>query len=430
MSADKVIAPMGGDGSVLVPTSLAGGNQTISSAGLTWRLATSFQELEEIEEEWDTGVLELGGSMYMSFSWLRTWWEFYGRGRDLRLFMFRDESGIAGLIPIYIDSLGIFPFKLKVARLVGSSLPPKAFNPPVFGKRGREIWQVVIKTLFSVDGCDLITIGPCSEKHPGFKELSEAALLEKELCDDQVEQVQKDVQTVYHFPATFDEYFESIPAKEKKIRVRKLRELNEAYNVRVEVVNGEKETREEFERFAEAHTRQWNAENRPGHFHAWPRGLEYNRAQVEAQSKRGRVLFFQLWANDKLIANQYTFGFGDTLYAELPTRAFEPEWEKFSLGCTSQVKLIESAINGGFRQMDSGLGQYPYKVLLNGVEGKVLATRVLRRSPSGRIRYKLFKLYSNLLNIALRKVWYRRIMPRLPEGWRSGQSEMAINLEI
>src|SRR4030095_7359897 len=116
------------------------------------------------------------------------------------------------------------------------------------------------------------------------------------------------------------------------------------------------------EAFVTQHTEQWQSEGRPGAFHAWPHGLEFNRALVASPTGRERVRFIRLLAGDQVVANQYTFGFGKTLYCELPARIVGASWERFSLGCTSQIRLIDAAIEEGFQTLDSGLGHYEYKV--------------------------------------------------------------------
>ena len=93
--------------------------------GLECRLETTFDHLDELRKTWDAAVLELGGTIYMTYDWVRVWWEFYGIGKELRIFIFRAGDKIVGIVPVYIDSWGCWPIRFKVAKLVGSNTSAK-----------------------------------------------------------------------------------------------------------------------------------------------------------------------------------------------------------------------------------------------------------------------------------------------------------------
>src|SRR5206468_5757264 len=94
-------------------------------------VATDYRSVENLRRQWDDAVIALGGTIYMSYDWSRTWWEFYGAGKDLRIFLFYAGEQIVGILPLYIDRVGCGPLKFSIARLVCANLPPKAFNPPI-----------------------------------------------------------------------------------------------------------------------------------------------------------------------------------------------------------------------------------------------------------------------------------------------------------
>jgi CelD/BcsL family acetyltransferase involved in cellulose biosynthesis len=137
-----------------------------------------------------------------------------------------------------------------------------------------------------------------------------------------------------------------------------------------------------------------------------------------------------LFVGEENVARQYGFAFGKHLYAELPSRATGPEWDRLSLGCSSQVKLLESAIAEGFKTMESGLGHYEYKVLLGGKEHRVLNARFHATSQSSRFRTKACLAMRDVLVLASNKLWYQRISPRLPKAFRTGQSETAMAFDF
>ena len=392
-------------------------------------LKTSFDGLEALASEWDAAVTRLGGPIYMTFQWARTWWEFYGAGCQLRLFLFRRAGELVAVVPLYMDTIGFAPFGLKVARIVGAALPPKIFDPPIDPDCARDVWREIIRNLFGRDGCDVLSFGPVAEAHPALQAAVEASRQESGSVQPG-EITAKEVQTIYHLPATYDEYFAALDSKERKTRRKKLRELEAVAPVTTDVIEDPAGVVKEFETFVEQHTTQWQSEGRPGHFHAWPRALEYNRALVARLAPLGRVRFYRLMSGDQVITRQYTYALGDRLYAELPARAFGDPWDRFSLGCTSQIKLIESAIQGGVKRMDSGLGHYEYKFLTGGIETPVSVLYLRNAGSWSNLRVRLWGRFHGLLLLFLHKLWYRKIMPHLPAMFRSGQSQLLLRLEF
>src|ERR1035441_2831019 len=108
------------------------------------RLETSFAKLSEFRETWDSAASRLGGSIYLSYDWARLWWEFYGDGKALRIFIFSVGDQIVGILPIYVEVIRFGPISLKIARLIGSNIPPKVFNPPVDPALADDVFQQVL----------------------------------------------------------------------------------------------------------------------------------------------------------------------------------------------------------------------------------------------------------------------------------------------
>lgn len=397
---------------------------------LSCTIAKSFAAVQDKQEEWDQVAEQLGASIYHAFDWARVWWEHYGEGSRLRLFLFESAGRLVAIVPLYLTDLGVGPLRLRVARLVGANLPPKVFEPPVPAARSTEIWRAVLQQLFDQDACDLLSFGPFSDHYAAAEGLREAASQDSARCGA-TELVARDVHTVYFLPPTFEDYVNSLEGKERKTRRRKIKDLQELGPLNTDVVQDPAEVEGEFEKFARQHTEHWQSEGRPGHFHAWPRGLDYNRALVRAMAKHGRTRFFRLHVGDQVVASQYAFAFGKTVYAELPWRATGADWDRLGIGGSSQIKLIEECIGAGFTRLESGLGHYEYKIQTGGKEFGVKLIRVVRKAALSRVRVALHRQVARGLQVLLHKIWYRRIMPRLPARWRSaGQAAVQIRYDF
>lgn len=409
---------------------IAGDTRAVgSSRTLSCRVFQNFADLDHLRPAWDQACLRAGGSVYMTYDWVRVWWEFYGRGAELRLFVFFAGQDIEAVVPLYIVTLGWGPLRLRVARLVGANLPPKVFDPPVPEACAQEVMGHVADQLFKQDDCDLLSFGPVSELQPVGKCIAAVCSQRANLVRQR--NVVEGIHSIFHVSLSMEDYYASLSKNERKNRRKyELRLLGKEYETKVEVLSDPTQVSQEFERFAEQHKMQWNAEGKTGHFGAWPRALDYNRALVKAQGGQGRLRFIRITANGEVIANQYTFAFGDRYFWELPSRAVDPKWERFSLGPTGIVTMLEQAMKAGMSRVEGGLAHYDYKVRLGAKEYRTLTFRILASKPAARARFALFSLLRNGWSYGYHKLWYRRIMPRLPRRFWRPQSERWLRLDF
>jgi CelD/BcsL family acetyltransferase involved in cellulose biosynthesis len=211
-----------------------------------------------------------------------------------------------------------------------------------------------------------------------------------------------------------DEYFEGLSKSERKKRKYELRLLRKECNVKVDVLKDPSALDDEFNRFAIQHSTQWNAEGKPGHFGAWPKGREFNQALVKAHAPLGRVRFVRIIAGGEVVSNQYVFAFGNSWYWELPARAMGKQWERLSLGPAGLITTVESAIQEGKRRLAGGIGHYEYKVKLGAKEHQLLRVRVVANRLGSRLRLLAFNTLRFGFLYGYHKIWYRRLSPRLP----------------
>ncbi|MBX3744441.1 MAG: GNAT family N-acetyltransferase [Verrucomicrobiae bacterium] len=385
------------------------------------RLATSFDGILPRRDEWDAAVTTLGGTIYLTFDWLQTWWEHYGRGARLRLFLFEEADRIVGILPLYLETFGSGPLRTVVARLVGANIPPKAFNPPIRPDLAGAMLGQVIAHLFDKEDCDLLSLGGVTSDwiQPGAVEAAAAAT--RAVAHPPVFHT-RDVSTRFRLPSTFDEYLASLGSSERKNRLKRLRSLDRNYRVERDIVAAPDRVEAEFDTFAALHADQWRQVGKGGHFEAWPGALAYNRDLVRRQARHGRVQFFRLLLDGRIVASRYTFRLGNTLYSELPARAVGDPWDGLGIGAISLIRFTEQAIEAGIREIDSGLGSYTHKTQLGGDQVPVGVWRVTSRRPASRLKVRAFHAVGAASRLLLHKLWYRRLLPRLPAWVGRSQS--------
>lgn len=387
---------------------------------LEWGVAAQFDELPMSQPEWDTAVEKLGGSVYMTWDWLQTWYKFYGQGCELRLFWFHKEGELVGLLPLYVQRIGLRPLHVTVARLVGANIPPKVFDPP-FRPEALPLCLGMAAHYLVNRGVDVISIGPVSGAHAAWGRWEpEAASMPGAV---RWSRKVSGVHSLFELATNPKDYLARLgPNAQKARRKYEFRMLKKEYPVRlVTIQKPGPELQEAYHRFVELHTLQWRAEGLTGHFNAWPRGREYNEALVQAHAYHGRVRILEVWAAEKLICGLYAYSWGDRWFGELPARAVDPQWDRFSLGPSGLFLLLAEAMREGRRWVEGGLGHYVYKLRLGAREHPVWTYHASAYGSGAVLRRLCALCVQSCLRIGYHKLWYRRIQPRLPERWKRPQ---------
>jgi CelD/BcsL family acetyltransferase involved in cellulose biosynthesis len=390
---------------------------TPRSPELRLRIEDDFAKLQAVREAWDETVAKLGGSIYMSFDWTRTWWEFYGRGKELRVFLCYADEQLVGVMPLYIDRIGLKPLQFSVARFLGSNIPPKTFNPAIHPNCAEFLFGAILSQLLERDRCDLLSLGPMSETCGFINVVERVAQQRTALCAN-VGRDRTGVHTLFLLPKTLDEFFDRMDKDERKKRKYEMRLLAREEAITRDVISGPEKVEAEFESFASLHASQWRDKGKLGHFGSWPRGKQYNLALVQALAKLGRVRFVRILADGETISSQFAFVFGDAWYWELPARATDRRWNRFSLGTTGFFGLAQEAINEGKARIEGGIAHYDYKQKLGGTECGLEVLRVVANRFGSKLRTWLYRLLRRLVEVAYHKIWYARVSPRLPAAFR------------
>jgi hypothetical protein len=365
----------------------------------------------------------------MSYDWSRLWWEFYGGNQPLRIFLFRVDNEIVGIVPVYIDCVRLWPLRFRIAKLVGSNIPPKVFNTPIARTWAEQIFEKIVLQLFQEDSCDALSFGPVSALYSPVEALLKASAGKPGLVSKATAS-RTGVHSVWFLPQTLDDYYQSLSRNERKNRKADLKKLQSDYDASIEVVSNAQQVKEEFDDFVRQHAAQWHAEGKAGHFGAWPQATEFNRALVDAHGKLGRVRFVRILAKGRPISSIYAFALGGSYYCELPARSLDPQWDRLSLGPAGIVAAIEVGIKEGMTRMEGGLSHYEYKMRLNAKEYATMTVRVVGKGFASRVGMWILLALRFCVLLAYHKLWYGGIAPRLPAAFKQSQWRFWLRLDF
>ncbi len=398
--------PIKGSNILLNSTGSVPGKEIICS------VYTSFEEVTPLQEEWDAFVELVDGDIYSTYDWCRIWWQHYGTGRKLRIFFFKTNDELVGVIPVFYEKQWLGPAWLKLAKVVGSDFTMVMINPPVKLDYASEIFSLLFDSVINKEKCDALWVGPVGGQYSALQQLRDTIQRHPGLAllQDSV----RSLYTTFLLPDTFDEYVQSLNKRQRGNLRRDLNLINKSFQISQDIIQDETTAFTEFGKFVLMHNKQWEAEGKLGHFNDWPLGEAFNTSLIAAQANQGRLKLVRLLADDKVVSYQLCFVFGKRWYWRLPARLIGPEWNRFALGRIGLIKEIEMAITEGIRYIEAGAGHYDYKVKLGGKEYPLYTILIANSNMICRWRVSLFLKLSSVLHLCYYRIWFNRLAPKLP----------------
>jgi CelD/BcsL family acetyltransferase involved in cellulose biosynthesis len=392
--------------------------ESIAAAGVNFAdvevtIAQAFEDIPITSKEWDDFVLSVRGDIYVTFDWCRIWWRHYGRGRTLRVFVFRRNGQLVGLAPMFIERVWLGLINVKIGKRVGADFALTIFALPLSPSVVEIAYRQMVSYLIEHERCDAVWIGVTPGDDPTLSGLRMACEALPNLVRI-VQDAEKGPHTVFRLPEKFETYLAGLERRQRQNYRRQLKLFKNGFNVSSETVKDPVPAREAFGNFRLDHARQWAAEGKAGQFGDWPCAAEFNSDLVENLSQSERFRMVRLHANGKNVSSQYAFVFGDRCYWRLPARSTESEFEHFGLGVLGMVQLIEEMIKEGVHEIEAGVGHYDYKLRFGGEERRVRCVLIESRRPGVALQVGLFLKLSELLHLAYYRIWFSRMAPRLP----------------
>jgi CelD/BcsL family acetyltransferase involved in cellulose biosynthesis len=377
---------------------------------LWWDAARSFRDLYALRHEWDELAASIGAPVYQTWDFCRTWWNHYGARREARVFVFRSENELVGILPMCIDRVRLGPITLRIAKLMGSDHTQTVLDLPVRTSWLRACLDACLTRLVRDERCEAVLLGPLSERSGRVDVLRAVAHERSDLVQVERDRVVAE-HAVVSLPETFEDWLPSLSRNARLDLRRSWRRLRRAHEVEETLAEA---PLEEFHAFAHMHRRQWEALGRRGHFEDWPDAYAFNRALVRSLADSGGAHLYRLGAGGRTIVRQFALTFGETCHCRLSARAGGESWTRYGLGRVSLVRLAEHMHRRGVRTLDLGTGGQDYKRRLGAEHHDVRSILLLARREGLAPRARLFCAAADLLDRAYYRGWYRRVAPRLP----------------
>jgi CelD/BcsL family acetyltransferase involved in cellulose biosynthesis len=323
-------------------------------------LTVAREELAALEPEWREILPRCSyAPVFLSPTWLRTWWGEFGVGRELMLLSVRDDQRLAGVVPLMREGGRLsFAGDTEVCDYMDfpcTSGRETDLLSALFRSLGEEPWDDLTLWAMREDSSSLAALpAVCAEFGLTFAKEAEDVCPQIALAGD------------------FEEYISSLDRKDRHELRRKLRKLPQAGAVELEVLESPAEVEGALDDFLRMHraSRSDKAAFMTEQMESFFRRLVLSLAAESLVE----MIFLKL--GGKRTACVLCFrGEGETL---LYNSGYDPDYAAFSVGLLSKALALQRAIESGQKRFDFLRGHERYKYELGARDLNVYRVEIRR----------------------------------------------------
>ena len=289
--------------------------------------------------EWDC--------LFMLPPWLGSWWSYFGEGAQTHLYVVKQSDEVLGVAPLVVTG--------GTARLISDSDLIDYSDFIIVPSREMEFFSILFDH-FRREGVSRLHTGRVRADSTVFSCLH--AYSTPLGCDVSCNPV--DVLYEIDLADTWEGYLGTLSAKERHETRRKLRRLESAGRVVLQVIEDKKDVLHAMDTFISLFrsNRTEKAQFMSGDVESFFRSLAVEMAAA------GLLMLFFLYLNDRPVATTMCFDYRSTVY--LYNNGYDRHFGHLSVGLLSKVLSIKESIKLGRRKYNFLRGSETYKGRLGG----------------------------------------------------------------
>jgi CelD/BcsL family acetyltransferase involved in cellulose biosynthesis len=323
-------------------------------------LIVSREDIDALEPEWREILPRCSyAPVFLSPTWLRTWWNEFGGDRELVLLSVRDDQRLVGVVPLMRDGA-----RLSFA---GDTEVCDYMDFPCTSGRETEVLSALFRSL-GEEPWDELSLWAMREDSPALTALPSIAAEHGLSFAREAE----DVCPQIDLSPDFETYVSSLDKKDRHELRRKLRKLPQAGDVELEVLESPADIEPAFEDFL------WMLRESRSDKAAFmtPQMESFFRRLVLNLAGESLVEMVFLKLGGKRTAAVVCFrGEGETL---LYNSGYDPAYSGYSVGLLSKALALQRAIEAGQKRFDFLRGHERYKYELGARDLTVYRATVTR----------------------------------------------------
>lgn len=363
-------------------------------------IADSEESFDQLEGVWDRLVDRSDCTIFQTFEWVRTWWKYFGEGRELHCVVFKDADDVVGIVPLFFEKVRTFGVKFVTALRMCGAEESDYLNVVSSEQNRPRVLRAFVEYLRSADlKFDFFEIRDVSESFDTMR------LLPEYLGESGFKfyTYKGTVCPQVSLPSSWPEFLQHLGGNLRYQLKKKTDRMKKNFNVEFQLAgNSEAEVEAAVREFSVIHGERWES---MGYLNAF-RNEHFLAFHIEVSQKfarRGWLRMYFLSVDGKRVAVNFDFNFRKRIYF-YHGNAFGPEEVmKYSPGFLLRCAAIEDGIAEGMEVYDMLRGNETYKA--NDFKCVPIGNyqiRAVRTDGNGEIRFKLFTLSEILQKIPKR----------------------------
>jgi CelD/BcsL family acetyltransferase involved in cellulose biosynthesis len=331
----------------------------VTGASRKFDVLRSGDEFAALEDEW-TDLLSRSenDNVFLTWEWLRTWWEVYGSLGRLLVVTVRQENRLVAAAPLcVVEGTRAGPWKPRELRFLGTLEVCSDFVDIVVDRCAppslrRELLQFIRESLG--DEWDLARFDSIPADSPTID------AIRREFSRGPIRPV-VEIGPRCPFlplPVAFDALVSSLEPGLRKALLTSRRKLEAKGILEFRVLGPQEPTADALIVLMELHAKRWGAKGQAGVFRS-PRFRQFHERIADRFHTRGWLFLSTLTVDGAPVAARYGFLYHRRFYDY--QGGFDPAWSKWSVGLALYGMCLNWEIEQGAAEHDFLRGQNPMK---------------------------------------------------------------------
>jgi len=318
-------------------------------------LITNLGQWSEWRRDWDDLLADSSAfeaRVFLSYEWLTTWWEFFGRGKKLAVIGVVDGKRLVAGAPLFSAPSTLLPFA-RILRFAGDG---NADYGDFLVRRGfQEAAKLIWQWLFANRKLwDVIALHELPQNSEAVSTLKQTTI------PHQIGAKVLKGETCHRIPidSSFGSWRERVSNSLREQLKRRERQICRNFAVRFSLAQSPGEVERVMAQLFALHRLRWGQLGQTGVF-LLPKVREFHIEFAKRVLERGWLRLHQLTLDNSVAAAYYAFKCGD--YAGFYTCSFNPRFARYSVGKVLLAKVIDDAQAEGAKVFDFMRGDETYK---------------------------------------------------------------------
>ncbi len=336
-------------------------------------------ELEAVSTDWHMLLATAeAANTFLTPEWIVPWWKAYQPKADLRVLVVREDNEVVGLAPMMVQHERRYGLNVRCLRFIGDGTfesdhldflvrAPDAARIHASARWAAQCEWDVAELANIPEGSRLAASLPDWCQRNGF-------LFETANAPCPIRQV----------PASFDELLASLPSRFRTSIRSTRKKLAAAYRVEFGQHDQPDELEPALETLFENHESRWRSKGQGGVF-LNPRRRDFYRQLTRKLHEVGNLRFFYLKLDDRIVAQEYCFAHGKTVY--LLQEGFAFELASLNLGNALRSYVFEYLIERGYHAYDFLAGISRHKQNWSDAVPNDITFKISRPTIKGRLLF-------------------------------------------